>query len=345
MLTGIVCLFLGLHPTNNEIIYVDTDYKTSAWYYWTYYVVYITLGSMSARAHDHSHFFKYASFETAVRVIESKSFRWSSPTKFNDPFDHQAGFVLNFIPETFSQSLTSSIERVIFSDVEPSITPTTLFSALTLKLRQIRHKLPCSEILRDLHKSSAESAAILNDSIGQLNAAVQEQLCHSRVFCVSEKFDNVVMWSHYADQHKGVVFKLRCIDEVDNTLLAARKVQYTDAFLSFPDADTYARHLTGEQPIDFAQLIWNIAYTKHVDWSYEEEWRVHMPLLHKPPGDGYSVYPENPRIFEAIFLGCRMDAEDIKSIVDLAHRSLPGAEVFVGSKSTTSFALSFSRLQ
>lgn len=300
---------------------------------------------MFARAHDRSHFFKYASFETALRAIESRSFRWSSPIKFNDPFDHQAGFVLNFSPEEFSQLLTSSIERVIFSDVEPAITPTTLFSALTLQLRQIRNKLPPSEILRDLHKLSAESSAILSDSIGQLNAAVQEHLCHSRVFCVSEKFDNVVMWSHYADQHKGVVFKLRCIDEIDNTLLAARKVQYTDAFLPFPGADAYARHLTEEQPLDFAPLIWNIAYTKHVDWSYEEEWRVHIPLLHEPPGDGFSVYPEDLRVFEAIYLGCRMETADTKSIIELARRFLPGVEVYIGSKSATSFALSFSRLQ
>lgn len=299
---------------------------------------------MSTRAHDRSHFYKYASFETAVHVIESKSFRWSSPIKFNDPFDHQTGFVLNFSPEAFSQLLTSSMERVIFSDVDPLITPTTQFSALTLKLRNIRHKIPRSEIVRDFHKSSTESAAILNDSIGQLNATVQDQLCHSRVFCVSEKFDNVVMWSHYADQHKGVVFKLRCIDELDNTLLAARKVHYTDAFLPFPDADAYARHLIGERPLDFASLIWNIAYTKHLDWSYEEEWRVHRPLLHEPPDDGYSVYPENPHVFEAIYLGCRIETEEVKSIVDLVRRSLPGTDVFVGGKSATSFALEFSRL-
>lgn len=298
---------------------------------------------MTTRAHDRRHFFKYASFETAVRVIESGSFRWSSPTKFNDPFDHQAGFVLNFSPEAFSQSLTDSIERVIFSDIEMSITPTSRFSALLLKLRQIRHKLPRSETLRDLHKSSAESTALLHDSIGQLNTAVQEHLCHSRVFCVSEKFDNVVMWSHYADEHKGVVFKLRCIDELDNTLLAAKKVKYTDAFLPFPDADAYARHLTGEQPLDFASLIFNIAYTKHVDWSYEEEWRVHIPLLDEPPGDGYSIYPENPRIFEAIYLGCRMDTKDINRILGMARQWLPWTEIFIGSKSATSFALSFSR--
>jgi len=299
---------------------------------------------MSSRTHNRTHFFKYASLETAICILESRSFRWSAPTKFNDPFDHQAGFVLNFSPEEFSQALASSIERVIFSDAEPVVTPTTSFSALTLKLREVRHKFPRTKILRELQDLCAQSATILSDSIVGLNAAVQAQLCHSRVFCVSEKFDNVVMWSHYADQHKGVVFKLRCVDEIDNTLLAARKVQYTDAFLPFPDADAYARHLIGEQPIDFTSLIWNIAYTKHVDWSYEEEWRVHIPLLHEPAGDGYSIYPEDPRVFEAIYLGCRMEQEDIKKITELARLFLPETKLFIGSRSATSFALSFSRL-
>lgn len=299
---------------------------------------------MSARAHDRNHFFKYASLEAAVRVIESRTFRWSSPTKFNDPFDHQAGFALPFSSEAFSQALTSSIERIVFSDTEPVVIPTTLFSDLTLKLRELRHKLPRSEILRDLGQLSTESAEMLHDSIAKLNATVQDQLCHSRVFCVSERFDNVVMWSHYADQHKGVVFKLRCIDEIDNTLLAARKVQYTDTFLPFPNADEYARHLTEESPIDFVNLIWNIAYTKHVDWKYEEEWRVHIPLLNEPPGDGYSIYQENPRIFEAIYIGCNMEPEDIKNIVGLVQRYLPETQVLVGRKSATSFSLSFSRI-
>jgi len=276
-----------------------------------------------------------------MRVIESKSFRWSSPIKFNDPFDHQAGFVLNFRPDEFARLLTASIERIVFSEIAPTITPTSLFSALNLRLRSIRDRLPRERVLRDLHESSIAAAANLHDSIGKLNSTVQEQLCHSRVFCVSERHDNVVMWSHYADQHRGVVFKLRCVDGIDNTLLAARKVDYTDAFLTFPDADHYARHLTEEQPLDIVALCWNIAFTKHIDWSYEKEWRVHVALLHEPPGDGYSIYHEDPRVFEAIYLGCRMEPEKIETITALARQHLPGTEVLLGSKSTSSFTLSF----
>lgn len=106
------------------------------------------------------------------------------------------------------------------------------------------------------------------------------------------------MWSHYAEEHRGVVFKLRCIDEIDNTLLAARKVSYTDSFIAFPSAEHYAKHLTDERPIDLVPLCWNIAFTKHIDCAYEREWRVHIALLREPPGDGYATYPENARIFE-----------------------------------------------
>jgi len=299
---------------------------------------------MSVRTHERSHFFKYASLATAKSVIKSKSFRWSAPTKFNDPFDHQTGFVLDVNTNEFARMLTDSIERLIFSDIPASSKHLSLFGALIFRLRSKRDRLPRDQILKRLHGSSLKSAANLNGSIGQLNAAIQEHLCHARVFCVSERPDNVVMWSHYANEHRGVVFKLRCIDEIDNTLLVARKVTYTDKFIAFPSAGNYAMHLTGEQPIDIASLCWEIAFTKHIDWSYEREWRVHRPLLDEPSGDGYTIYPENPRIFEAIYLGCRMEENEAASVIELIKRNLPLTKIYRAERSRTAFALSFIEL-
>jgi hypothetical protein len=279
-----------------------------------------------------------------MQVIESKSFRWSSPTMFNDPFDHQTGFVLDFDHDEFAKLFAASNERIIFSDIAPTVKPDSLFAILNLQLRSIRDKLPREKIIQELHELSHESDAILHKSIDQLNADLQKQLCHSRVFCISEQHDNVVMWSHYADEHRGVVFKLRCIDEIGNRLFAARQVIYTDAFIAFPSADQYVKHLTGEQPIDFAPMFWNIAYTKHTDWSYEREWRVHVPLLDAPSGDGYSIYSEDPRVFEAVYLGCRMEDKEVSEIVELIRRHLPETKIFRGKKSTTAFALSFTEI-
>ena len=60
------------------------------------------------------------------------------------------------------------------------------------------------------------------------------------------------MWSHYADQHRGVVFQLGCIDEIDNSLFAAQKVTYTNTSPAFASALEYAKHLTGEAVFDYA---------------------------------------------------------------------------------------------
>ena len=301
---------------------------------------------MPSRAHDRSHFFKYASYETALKVLRSKSFLWSSPIKFNDPFDSQIGFVLDSNQNEFAKAYAASIERVIFSDIGPSVRPESPLGKEILHLRSIRGRLHGEKLRLMLHEWGINAAANLDGSMDQRNVAIQEVLCDSRVLCVSELHDNVVMWSHYAEEHRGVVFKLRCIDEIDNKLLAARKVSYSDAFPPFPSDDEYTKHLTGEQPIDFAPLSWELAFTKHTDWSYEKEWRVqkHVQDLQEPRGDGFTIYPENPRVFEAVYLGCRMEDQKVTEIVETVRQNLPATKILRGKKSTTAFKLSFAEI-
>jgi hypothetical protein len=55
--------------------------------------------------HTREHLFKYATTATALKVIESHCFRWSAPTKFNDPFDHQQG-----VAAPSMDSLTGDLE-------------------------------------------------------------------------------------------------------------------------------------------------------------------------------------------------------------------------------------------
>lgn len=153
------------------------------------------------------------------------------------------------------------------------------------------------------------------------------------------------MWSHYADEHRGVVFKLRCIDEIDNALLGARKVAYTNDFPNFPSDDEYAKHLTGETRFDFPSLCMNLAFTKHTDWAYEREWRVvSFMSIEEPPGEGYAIYREDPRVFEAVYLGCRMEDKEVAAIVERIKEHLPATQILRGKKSTTAFALSFNEI-
>ena len=63
------------------------------------------------KPHDESEtLYKYTSFDTAKIILESGSFRFSSPLKFNDPFEMSIDF-LNF------QSQSSEVRSNIFNNI------------------------------------------------------------------------------------------------------------------------------------------------------------------------------------------------------------------------------------
>jgi hypothetical protein len=296
---------------------------------------------MGTRLHDRQVFFKYTSLETAHLVLKSRSFRWSAPTLFNDPFDHQTGFVIDEAPTAFADFLFDSSARIIFGEEEPEPNPDSALLQAALGLRTIRHRLPKDEVLVSLRQGAMEVALKLHEHIAGFNQVLQLHLCSSRIFCVSETAHNVVMWSHYADEHRGAVFELGCIDELDNRLLAARRVEYTDKFVSFPSSKQYALHLTGEAPFDMVPLVWNIAFSKHIDWAYEREWRVHLPLLDLSAGEGHLLLEEPAPVFKSVTLGCRATDEDVANTIALVKAYLPHTAVRRAVKSKSAFKLDF----
>lgn len=295
----------------------------------------------NGRIHDRPHFFKFATHQTALKIIESKSLKWSSPIAYNDPFDHQAGFVLDLEEKSFAHLLTDSMLRIIFTDTPVNVGASKLFTKLLLLSRYARDRLPREEMSIQLYEAALHVAKNITEGIDDFNTAIHSELLHSRVLCVSEEINNVVMWSHYADKHRGVAFQLGCIENLDNRLLAAQPVVYTDRFIAFPSALEYAQHLTGERPINMVALIWKIAYTKHLDWAYEKEWRVRIPLLNENPGTDFTFYDEPTEVFQALYLGCRMEPSHIESVVQVATKVLPHIKIYRSVQSRTSYSLSF----
>lgn len=284
------------------------------------------------------------SVETALKVIENHSFRWSSPLKFNDPFDTQIGFTFEFNGTELGRGLLDEMEKIVFEGKTDFKEPTLLIQ-LALLLQSKKDQLSKSEVMGSLAETTHEMASKFEQQINELHSELRQNLTHSRVLCLSETNDNVVMWSHYGEEHQGVVVKLLCIDELDNSLLVARKVDYSNRFPLFPSLEKYVQHLTGEEPLDFDNLTWDFAYTKHEDWSYEKEWRVHMPLLQDPAGDGYSIFREDPRVFGAVYLGCRMDEEGRKKVLAAVEEYIPHARVYQCKRSSSSFELVFDEVK
>lgn len=294
------------------------------------------------RSHEKEHFYKYMTCATAHAVLFNGSLRWSKPSLFNDPFDHQISFKFPFTQEEFSTELVSVLEQLVYRD-QPHFQVSTLLSQMVEKLRQARDKIPKEEVLRTLIEGCKESASLFDDYQSNINLLLKASINTSRVLCVTENNDNVVMWSHYAASHTGVCLKLLCTDEIDNALLAARPVTYTDAFPVFMTLNDQISYLTGLSKDEVGKLIMNVAFMKHKDWSYENEWRIHRP--HENSEGNYNDLKENPMVFSAIFFGCKIDQSDASSLMTIIEEEYPHMEIFQARPDDTGFKLNFKKLR
>jgi hypothetical protein len=82
------------------------------------------------------------------------------------------------------------------------------------------------------------------------------------VTCFSETVDDLLMWGHYADGHRGFCLEF---DTADPLLGSVKQVRYSD---QFPKLDVTA--ITSKK---FDQIM-HLLLTKASHWSYEREWRA-----------------------------------------------------------------------
>ena len=96
------------------------------------------------------------------------------------------------------------------------------------------------------------------------------------VLCLSAVHDHILMWSHYADAHQGVVLGFQPRRYFSRWSLAmAQPVQYSNDVPVAVTLEGYVAWLTGQGPKPSAgDSFWRSLYSKSIVWNYESEWRV-----------------------------------------------------------------------
>lgn len=107
---------------------------------------------------------------------------------------------------------------------------------------------------------------------------------------LSKTYDNILMWSHYADSHKGCCIELEVTSEkgIDET-----SVQYVD-------------QIGAVQGKDYKDEAYQILSRKLKCWDYEEEVRF---LKEIPSNSRVSKFLHIKII--RIYLGCKMSSKEI----------------------------------
>lgn len=289
-------------------------------------------------------FYKYASPETVLAVLQNKTLRYSSPLAFNDPFDHQVGLHFDFDLDDFPRKL---IDRYELLAKHPEIELIEADDSVAAFISFIRQKYPTHGFPRemyDLHIKPVLTEA--TRAIAQTRTDFQEHwldsLRKTRTFCVAEDRDNLLMWAHYAKDHKGAVLELWSLPEEDNALSVARKVAYAKQPPAFFTEDEFIDDFCGMKRLDLPALTKRSVHTKSDHWSYENEWRVYFPLSDSP--GLYEDLSLRATEFKEIYFGCRAESGFIDQARALLSAQFPNTRRFAASKSNGSFSLQFGEI-
>lgn len=188
------------------------------------------------------------------RTICHDEIYFAAPLTFNDPFDCLATFSY----EGTDDDLMSDYMRIARKHGPPMSEAELRLDAeqmLVDRMRNPRHETASNSI-------QDEYARIVRSTTG--------------LFCVSEVRDDILMWSHYADFHRGVCLEF---DGAAKFMQHANRVTYAKAR---PKINPYRD--SDDTSLDKALL------TKSDHWSYEREWR----LIRYRGGPGVErIRPEN----------------------------------------------------
>jgi hypothetical protein len=169
-----------------------------------------------------------------------------------------------------------------------------------------------------------------------MNAQIRSIMSHSTVFCLSETHDNLLMWSHYAQNHTGAVIKFLALIEVDAPTIVAQPVRYAE---QIPQLEFDSLMNFEEVPREIINIV---TLTKSKVWAYEKEWRIVSRLRDKTKS--YEILPYAPEEVGSVYLGCNVANEDKEEIIEVTRRMYAGAKIFQAEKHEREFALTFSEI-
>ena len=309
--------------------------------------------------HNRKYFYKYATLETVLTILQKRTVKYSSPAIFNDPFDTQTRIGFSFEESEFVKRYRDELYRLIFADAEPSFIDNTAGLSKNIRvLRRVvknsRKKMP-KEIYDNMTNDIvADAIKEMKQVIEGINGWWMRAIRATKVFCVAERADNLLMWAHYAKDHTGAVIGFQCLPELDTPLCAARKVNYVAKPPVIADLDEYVKYMTGQGKPRNGLNIYDMCLSKIEPWIYEQEWRVFIlpadmdnPIIPRDSKgddvlcDFLGIYPQE---IHSIYFGCKMIPDVRAKILSYLTGDLANVEIYQCDKSEREYKLIFNRI-
>ena len=225
--------------------------------------------------------------EQQEKIVFNGQLYFPSRTQFNDPFDCIAPSLAG-IPR---KRLEEFIDLRVMESTGLSVTE-------RLEIAHHLKQKPYEEITR-MTQEVADNLGILS---------------------LSEKRDNILMWSHYANSHHGFCLEF---DVLKASFGKAHCIRYLQGRYEYDlsAVDTNAK---------------NLLLTKYKDWSYEKEWRV---IADK----GRTIYPFPTESLTGVIFGCSISETDKRKVTLWIDQSPCEPLLYQAKLSSRHFGLDIAR--
>lgn len=204
--------------------------------------------------------FKYRSLsnEYTLDIFRKCELYFSAPKDFNDPFD------CKFLPVIESQKDFASVMAQR--------------QTLDYDKEEVRNKIEEKDGLIEL-----------------VTKAVDNVMNRKGICCFAKKDTEILMWSHYADNHKGICLGFD-VREDPGFFVFPMIIDYTE---NYPKVDVSRKN-------GMDNYVTTLLKNKYLGWAYEDEVRVYKPSP--------KVYSFHPKALKSVIFGCKADEVEIEKV-------------------------------
>lgn len=227
-------------------------------------------------------------------IILCNQLRFTRPSSFNDPFDCKFQIVFEGSDSELKSFL---MEGIVTNNPEWDKDHVESYAIEILQLN----------IIENVKKDFSEKYVI-------------NELERMDILCLSQKKDDILMWSHYAKQHTGI-----CLGFDSNKwpmLKFAKPVNYIS---EYPVVNAISPQREN--------AVKDIVFRKSIRWKYEEEWRV----IRGATSNQRYIFP--PEALIEIIFGYRVKDFDMKMTIIMAYRSSCEPKFFITRPSNNKYNL------
>jgi hypothetical protein len=251
--------------------------------------------------HVPRYLYKYCRInENTLANLSNNQLWFSNPQKFNDPFDCQFSIKSGFTKKDHENFIDHYIKYGILDRAKREF--------------YIRNMISQPDQIKKI-----------------VNRNIEKVIIKLGICCFSERNDDILMWSHYSDNHTGMCMKFDVLDDIA-FFFAGDSSKPTKAVGRLIYQQDYSQ-LNAKQILKEKQIVRVIPFTKFLDWKHEKEIRIIAPQS--------GPIKVNKNALKEIIFGLKIRPRDKNRIIKSIKYN--DVKFYDAVKSDTEFKLKFEK--